>query len=69
MLLRELTRHVSLFFVLGLDRYNYEPQGDDELKLMENDIITVLNKQDDGWWEGTIGTRRGVFPANYVAPV
>lgn len=46
--------------------YNYAPQNSDELELHEGDIITVSMKQEDGWWEGTVGDKRGVFPANYV---
>ena len=46
--------------------YDYAPQNGDELELHVDDVIEVLNKQEDGWWEGQVGGRRGVFPANYV---
>ena len=47
-------------------KFDYAPQNGDELALKIGDVITVLNKQEDGWWEGTLEGRRGVFPANYV---
>lgn len=50
--------------------YDYEPQGDDELKVTEGDVIEVLQKQDDGWWEGRLPSgKQGVFPSNYVEEI
>ncbi|KAL0094746.1 hypothetical protein F4703DRAFT_1902504 [Phycomyces blakesleeanus] len=44
-----------------------EQQGD--LSFKTGDIITIVEKSDsqDDWWTGRIGTRQGVFPANFVA--
>nr|XP_045614157.1 mucin-17-like isoform X5 [Procambarus clarkii] len=51
--------------------YNYKPQNDDELELLESDIVMVMEKCDDGWFVGT--SRRtglfGTFPGNYVERV
>ncbi|XP_063859713.1 uncharacterized protein LOC135100596 isoform X5 [Scylla paramamosain] len=51
--------------------YNYKPQNDDELELLENDLVMVMEKCDDGWFVGT--SRRtglfGTFPGNYVEKV
>lgn len=51
--------------------YNYKPQNDDELELLESDIVLVMEKCDDGWFVGT--SRRtglfGTFPGNYVEKV
>ena len=30
------------------------------------DIINVYDKQEDGWWQGELGGRVGMFPATYV---
>lgn len=49
--------------------YDYAPQNGDELALSVDDVIDVLNKQEDGWWEGSCNGRRGVFPANYVEEI
>ncbi|KAL7648017.1 UNVERIFIED_CONTAM: hypothetical protein RMT77_001634 [Armadillidium vulgare] len=48
--------------------YNYKPQNEDELELIEGDIVLVMEKCDDGWFVGT--SKRtglfGTFPGNYV---
>ncbi|XP_022256645.1 SH3 domain-containing RING finger protein 3-like, partial [Limulus polyphemus] len=48
--------------------YSYKPQKDDELELRKNDIYTVSEKCQDGWYKGTsLRTgRSGVFPGNYI---
>lgn len=34
---------------------------------ISKDIVTVLSKEDDNWWEGELPTgARGKFPTNYV---
>ena len=37
-----------------------------QLKFKKGDIITVTQKEDGGWWEGTLDGRTGWFPSNYV---
>ena len=37
-----------------------------QLKFKKGDIITVTQKEDGGWWEGTLDSRTGWFPSNYV---
>lgn len=48
--------------------FAYAPANDDELKLGEGDIITILSKElpDKGWWKGELRGRVGVFPDNFV---
>ncbi len=46
--------------------FPYVPEAEDELSMVEGDIITVLDKYDDGWWKGELRGRQGVFPENYV---
>lgn len=47
--------------------FDYEASGDDELSLKEGEIITVTNKDESGWWEGTNSQgESGLFPGNYV---
>ena len=36
------------------------------MKFKKGDIITVTQKEDGGWWEGTLDGRTGWFPSNYV---
>uniref|UniRef100_A0A1I8F412 SH3 domain-containing protein n=1 Tax=Macrostomum lignano TaxID=282301 RepID=A0A1I8F412_9PLAT len=47
--------------------YEYTADKDDELTFRENDVIYVVKKNDDGWWEGYMaGGVSGLFPGNYV---
>ena len=60
--------HSSVFVVLVDCRvtFDYERENDDELTLHVGDIITDVDQQDGGWWEGTLNSNRGVFPDNFV---
>lgn len=48
--------------------FAYAPANEDELRLVEGDIITILSKElpDKGWWKGELKGRVGVFPDNFV---
>uniref|UniRef100_UPI0037E9140D sorbin and SH3 domain-containing protein 1 isoform X2 n=1 Tax=Semicossyphus pulcher TaxID=241346 RepID=UPI0037E9140D len=48
--------------------YSYVPQNDDELELQEGDLVSVMEKCDDGWFVGTSKRTKqfGTFPGNYV---
>ncbi|KAA0196902.1 Abl interactor 2 [Fasciolopsis buskii] len=46
--------------------YEYVRDKDDELTFTENQIIYVIKKNDDGWWEGVMNGITGLFPGNYV---
>lgn len=48
--------------------YEYVRDKDDELTFTENQIIYVIKKNDDGWWEGVMNGVTGLFPGNYVEP-
>ncbi|CAH8546176.1 unnamed protein product [Schistosoma margrebowiei] len=48
--------------------YEYVRDKDDELTFVENQIIYVIKKNDDGWWEGIMNGKTGLFPGNYVEP-
>ena len=44
-------------------------ESPDELELFEGDIITILNKDvphSEGWWEGEVNGKVGLFPSNFV---
>ncbi|XP_077469093.1 sorbin and SH3 domain-containing protein 1 isoform X6 [Stigmatopora argus] len=51
--------------------YSYAPQNEDELELQEGDLVSVMEKCDDGWFVGTSKrtNRFGTFPGNYVKEV
>ena len=49
--------------------FDYEPENPDELKLTEGDVVIVTNKDipdNEGWWEGELNGKVGVFPINFV---
>jgi myosin-1 len=46
--------------------YAYEAQDTDELSFQEGQIIELVKKDESGWWQGRIGPKNGLFPANYV---
>ncbi|XP_035739332.1 uncharacterized protein LOC118449177 [Vespa mandarinia] len=46
--------------------YHYAANLNDELSLNPGDLITVHQKQADGWWIGECKGRTGIFPATYV---
>ncbi|XP_070834465.1 sorbin and SH3 domain-containing protein 1 isoform X3 [Chaetodon trifascialis] len=48
--------------------YSYVPQNEDELELKEGDLVSVMEKCDDGWFVGTSKRTKqfGTFPGNYV---
>ncbi|KAL1918480.1 uncharacterized protein VTP21DRAFT_3140 [Calcarisporiella thermophila] len=53
--------------------YDFQGESEEELSMKRGDVITVLEKIDDGWWVGEItsgGTRRaGMFPVNYTEEI
>ncbi|CAF4827685.1 unnamed protein product [Pieris macdunnoughi] len=46
--------------------YDFDPENQGELGFKENDIITLINKVDDNWFEGSINGKTGYFPISYV---
>eukprot|EP00047_Mylnosiga_fluctuans_P003550 m.229694 g.229694 ORF g.229694 m.229694 type:complete len:1076 (-) comp11945_c0_seq1:83-3310(-) len=49
--------------------YDYDAQDADELGLKAGDMVSVVKKDASGWWQGRVGEREGLFPANYVEEV
>ena len=50
--------------------YDYEATAEEELTFHEGQLIKVIRKDengvDDGWWEGEVNGRVGVFPSLVV---
>ncbi|XP_071559348.1 endophilin-A isoform X2 [Temnothorax nylanderi] len=49
--------------------YDFEPENPGELGFKENDTITLTQKIDDNWFEGSLDGRTGYFPVTYVQVV
>ncbi|XP_059187201.1 F-BAR and double SH3 domains protein 2-like isoform X1 [Centropristis striata] len=57
----------NMMYVRAL--YDYEGQADEELSFAEGAVIRLLNRDtqtDDGFWEGELNGRVGVFPSVLV---
>jgi len=46
--------------------YDYSASNDTELSFNEGDSLTILQKDDSGWWYASYKGREGFVPANYV---
>ncbi|XP_044525748.1 nostrin isoform X2 [Gracilinanus agilis] len=46
--------------------YQFQARGDDELNLEKGDIVTIYEKQNEGWWFGSLKGKKGHFPSAYV---
>ncbi|KAL0963482.1 hypothetical protein UPYG_G00307000 [Umbra pygmaea] len=50
-------------------RFNFEQTNEDELSFTKGDLISVTRQEEGGWWEGTLNSRTGWFPSNYVREI
>lgn len=57
------------FCVLVVVIYDYSAANSDELSLKEDQVVYVVKKNDDGWYEGVLNGVNGLFPGNYAEPV
>lgn len=49
--------------------YDYEACEDEELSFNDGDVIMVTSRRvddDEGWWEGVLDGKKGVFPSIVV---
>jgi len=46
--------------------YDYSATSSEELSFRTGDQITILKKDDSGWWEGELNGQKGWVPANYM---
>ncbi|XP_030851209.1 SH3 domain-containing kinase-binding protein 1 isoform X4 [Strongylocentrotus purpuratus] len=49
--------------------FSYSPQNEDELELVVNETVEVVDQPEEGWWEGVIKGKSGLFPSNFVTMV
>lgn len=46
--------------------FDYTAQEEDELTLKAGEVITNIVKVSEGWCEGCVNGRKGMFPDNFV---
>ncbi|CAO1631399.1 unnamed protein product [Parajaminaea phylloscopi] len=49
--------------------YDFKGTEADDLSFTEGEIIDVIGREGDQWYRGSIGSRTGIFPCNYVSHV
>ncbi|CAL1596493.1 unnamed protein product [Knipowitschia caucasica] len=49
--------------------FSYIPQHEDELELKIGDIIEVITEVEEGWWEGVLNGKSGMFPSNFTKEI
>ncbi|XP_071042633.1 vinexin isoform X4 [Parasteatoda tepidariorum] len=47
-------------------KYNFRAQTPMELSLFKGEKVILLRKADRNWYEGRLGTKKGIFPVSYV---
>lgn len=57
---------LNLVSVEVLVEHDYIAKEPNELTITKGDIIKDVVKKQDGWWEGTLKNKKGLFPDNFV---
>ncbi|XP_058123619.1 uncharacterized protein LOC131294805 [Anopheles ziemanni] len=47
-------------------KFNFTAQTGVELSLLKGELVTLTRRVDDNWFEGKIGSKKGIFPVSYV---
>ncbi|XP_073344387.1 SH3 domain-containing kinase-binding protein 1 isoform X2 [Pagrus major] len=49
--------------------FSYVPQHEDELELKIGDVIEIIAEVEEGWWEGFLNGKTGMFPSNFTREI
>lgn len=50
----------------GKAKFNFQAQTPMELSLIKGEMVILTRRVDANWYEGRIGSRKGIFPSAYV---
>lgn len=50
----------------GKAKFNFQAQTPMELSLIKGEIVVLTRRVDQNWYEGRIGSRKGIFPSSYI---
>lgn len=64
----EFPEDVLLHATKHVAKYDFTGTTDIELEFKKGKVIKVLEKMDDGWWQGVCDGQIGWFPQAYVDP-
>jgi hypothetical protein len=65
------TLNVSAEFLISekyLAKYEFGGSTDIELRFRKGNVVTVIEKAENGWWKGICEGQVGWFPESYVRP-
>ena len=48
-------------------KFDYKAEAEDELTLKVGDVLTNIKEVEDGWCQGVLNGKTGMFPDNFVA--
>lgn len=47
-------------------KFNFIAQSDIELSLGKGELVSLTRRVDNNWFEGRMGSKKGIFPVSYV---
>lgn len=47
-------------------KFNFQAQSDIELSLTKGELVALTRRVDANWFEGRVGSKKGIFPVSYV---
>ena len=50
-------------------KFDFLPKRKNELQFKKGDMIEISIMSEDGWWQGILNGKRGLFPFNYVEKI
>ncbi|XP_041846006.1 rho guanine nucleotide exchange factor 6 isoform X4 [Melanotaenia boesemani] len=65
----EMSENGSAGQLMVKARFNFKQNNEDELSFNKGEMIIVTRQEEGGWWEGTLNSKTGWFPSNYVREV